>query len=290
MMKKNDSLTRFFAWVILAVCAAYLIVPLLTQFDYSLRARRGEIGFTAYANVLSIPEPEKIVEVQTEPFKVTLNLPRFYSSLLFSCLMAVLTIIVSTLIIVPTAYWVHLRAPELRPVLEFFTVLPFAIPGIVLTFGLLRTYSGPPFSMTNTELGTAALLVGGYTIAVMPYTYRSVDIGLRAVDIRTLTEAARSLGAGWFTTILRVILPNLRVAVLSAALLTFAIAIGEYTLANFLFPDERAFGSYLASVGNNKIFEPAALTIISFVLVWMLVLLIQRVGRGTGQTQMTGMR
>lgn len=289
-MKKNDSLTRFFAWVILAVCAAYLIVPLLTQFDYSLRARRGEIGFTAYANVLSIPEPEKIVEVQTEPFKVTLNLPRFYSSLLFSCLMAVLTIIVSTLIIVPTAYWVHLRAPELRPVLEFFTVLPFAIPGIVLTFGLLRTYSGPPFSMTNTELGTVALLVGGYTIAVMPYTYRSVDIGLRAIDIRTLTEAARSLGAGWFTTILRVILPNLRVAVLSAALLTFAIAIGEYTLANFLFPDERAFGSYLASIGNNKIFEPAALTIISFVLVWMLVLLIQRVGRGTGQTQMTGMR
>lgn len=290
MMKKNNSLTRFFAWVILAVCAAYLIVPLLTQFDYSLRARRGEIGFTAYANVLSIPEPEKIVEVQTEPFKVTLNLPRFYSSLLFSCLMAVLTIIVSTLIIVPTAYWVHLRAPELRPVLEFFTVLPFAIPGIVLTFGLLRTYSGPPFSMTNTELGTVALLVGGYTIAVMPYTYRSVDIGLRAIDIRTLTEAARSLGAGWFTTILRVILPNLRVAVLSAALLTFAIAIGEYTLANFLFPDERAFGSYLASIGNNKIFEPAALTIISFVLVWMLVLLIQRVGRGTGQTQMTGMR
>lgn len=272
------------------MCAAYLIVPLLTQFDHSLRARRGEIGFTAYANVLSIPKPEKIVEMQTEPFKVTLNLLRFYSWLLFSRLMAVLTVIVSTLIIVPTAYWVHLRAPELRPALELFTVLPFAIPGIVLTFGLLRTYSGPPFSMTNTELGAVALLVGGYTIAVMPYTYRSVDIGLRAIDIRTLTEAARSLGAGWFTTILRVILPNLRVAVLSAALLTFAIAIGEYALANFLFPDERAFGSYLASIGNNKIFEPAALTIISFVLVWMLVLLIQRVGRGTGQTQMTGMR
>lgn len=240
--------------------------------------------------MLSIPKPEKIVEMQTEPFKVTLNLLRFYSWLLFSRLMAVLIVIVSTLIIVPTAYWVHLRAPELRPALELFTVLPFAIPGIVLTFGLLRTYSGPPFSMTNTELGAVALLVGGYTIAVMPYTYRSVDIGLRAIDIRTLTEAARSLGAGWFTTILRVILPNLRVAVLSAALLTFAIAIGEYALANFLFPDERAFGSYLASIGNNKIFEPAALTIISFVLVWMLVLLIQRVGRGTGQTQMTGMR
>ncbi|PJF47274.1 MAG: ABC transporter permease subunit [Chloroflexi bacterium] len=281
---------RLFAWAIFIVCAAYLIVPLATQFDYSLRARRGEIGFTAYTNVLSIPEPDKVLQVQASPLKITLNLPRFYSSLLFSCLMAVLTIIVSTAIVVPTAYWVHLRVPRLKPVIEFFTVLPFAIPGIVLTFGLLRTYSGPPFSLTNTELGTVALLVGGYTIAVLPYTYRSVDIGLRAIDIRTLTEAARSLGAGWPAIILQVILPNLRVAVLSAALLTFAIAIGEYTLANFLFPDERAFGSYMASVGNNKIFEPAALTIISFVLVWILVLLIQRVGRGTGQTQMTGMR
>jgi putative spermidine/putrescine transport system permease protein len=281
---------RAFSWLIVAVCAAYLVVPLITQFDYSLRAKRDQIGFTAYTNELAIPDTSNVVKIDTNPFKLSLNLPRFYSSLLFSCLMAILTIIASTIIIVPTAYWVNLRLPRLKPVMDFFTVLPFAIPGIVLTFGLLRTYSSPPFSLTNTELGTVILLVGGYTIAVMPYTYRAVDTGLRAIDIRTLTEAARSLGAGWPATIVRVILPNLRVAVLSAALLTFAIAIGEYTLVNFMFPDERAFGSYLAAVGRNKIFEPAALTIISFLLVWLAVLLIQRLARGGGQTQLTGMR
>lgn len=289
-MSKNHRGLRVVSWVIFIACVAYLVLPLLTQFDYSLRARRNEIGFTAYTNVLKIPNPESVVKVQTDPFKVTLNLPRFYSALLFSCLMAVLTILISTAVIVPTAYWVQYRIPQLKPVMDFFTVLPFAIPGIVLTFGLLRTYSAPPFGLTNTEVGTVVLLVGGYTIFVMPYTYRAVDTGLRAIDIRTLTEAARSLGADWLTVIMQVILPNLRVAVLSAALLTFALSIGEFTLVNFLFPDERAFGSYLASMGRNKIFEPAALTIISFIMVWVAVLLIQRLGRGTGQTQLTGIR
>lgn len=277
------------AWAILIFCAAYLIVPLLTQFDYSLRMRRGELSLQAYQNVLSIPP--NAIEIKTQPaLSIQAKLPRFYSSLLFSSLMALLTVILSMILIVPTAYWVNWRLPKWKPIVEFFTVLPFAIPGIVLTFGLLRTYSVAPFTLTNTELGTVVLLVSGYTIAVMPYTFRAVDNGLRAIDIRTLTEAARSLGAGWGTIITRVILPNVRTAVLSASLLTFAIVLGEYVLANFLFPDERAFGSYLAAMGRNKIFEPAALTIISFVLVWVLVLLIQRVARGSGQAQIAGMR
>lgn len=269
---------KYFAWLILILCAAYLIVPLLTQFDYSLRMRRDVLSVDAYTSLLNTSAAKDG------------SLPRFYSSLLFSTLMALLTILVSTLVIVPTAYWVHLRLPKFKPVMEFFSVLPFAIPGIVLTFGYLRTYSGPPLAMTNTEFGTAALLIGGYCIGVMPYTYRAVDAGLRAIDIRTLTEAARSLGAGWATIIFRVILPNLRVAVLSASLLTFAVAIGEYTLANFLFPDERAFGSYMASIGRNRIFEPAALTIVSYALVWLCVLAIQRISRGNNQTQITGIR
>jgi putative spermidine/putrescine transport system permease protein len=128
------------------------------------------------------------------------------------------------------------------------------------------------------------LLIGGYTVFVLPYLYRAVDAGLRAIDLKTLTDAARNLGASWAAVIWRVILPNMRVAVISGSLLTFVIALGEYVLVNNLFPDERAFGSYLASIGRNRIFEPAALTIMSYVLTWVLVMLIQRATRGSSQT------
>ncbi len=268
---------RWVAWGILAFCVLYLALPLLTQFDFSLRMRRDEVSLDAYYSVFTT-QPNA-----TDP-------PRFYTSLLFSCGMAVLTIAFSLLVIVPTTFWVNYRLPRFKPLMELFSILPFAIPGIVLAFGYLRSYTSPPLALTNTEAGTAFLLVGGYTIGVMPYVYRAVDTGLRAIDVRTLTEAARSLGAGWGSVIVRVILPNLRVALLSASLITFAVAIGEFTLANFLFPDERAFGSYMAAIGRNRIFEPAALTLISYALVWILVLAIQRLGRGKAQSQTASIR
>jgi putative spermidine/putrescine transport system permease protein len=264
----------------LTVCVAYLIVPLLTQFDYSLRMKRGELGFAAYTSVLAPSEVAMSREATSTVLGV--RVPRFYSSLFFSLGAAALTIVISTLIVVPTAYWAHLRAPALKPVIEFVSIVPFAIPGIVLVFGLLRAYSGPPFALTNSEAGTLALLVGGYTVFALPYLYRAVDAGLRAIDLRTLTDAARSLGANWLSVIWLVIGPNVRAAVIGGSLLTFAIALGEYALVNFLYPDERAFGSYLAAIGRNRIYEPAALTIMSFALTWMLVALIQRAGRGRG--------
>ena len=53
----------------------------------------------------------------------------------------VFTIILGVLIVVPTAYWVRLRLPQLRPVVEFITLLPLVIPAIVIVFGYIRLYS-----------------------------------------------------------------------------------------------------------------------------------------------------
>ncbi len=101
---------------------------------------------------------------------------------------------------VPTAFWVRLRMPRARPVVEFITLLPFVVPPIVLVFGLISTYSHPPLPFTYTDIGSNALLVVRPTsILSFPYMYRAIDTGLRAMDIRALTEASQSLGAGWFT-------------------------------------------------------------------------------------------
>src|SRR5205807_3853802 len=94
--------------------------------------------------------------------------------------------------------------------------------------------------LTATETTTDVLLTFSYVTLALPYMYRAVDTGLRAIDVRTLTEAAESLGASWPTILFRVILPNVRVAVLSGAFLTFAIVIGEFTMASLL--DRPAFG------------------------------------------------
>jgi len=143
---------------------------------------------------------------------------------------------------------------------------------------LLRTYGRPPLLLTATGARTNILLVAGYVVLSLPYMYRAVDTGLRAIDVRTLTEAAQSLGAGWPTIILRVIFPNLRVAILSGSLLTFALVIGEFILASFL--ARPAFGPYLVLVGQSKAYEPAALTIISFSLTWFMLGMITVVSSG----------
>src|SRR5690606_15859289 len=126
-------------------------------------------------------------------------------------------------------------------------------------------------------MGTNFLLAVGYTVLALPYMYRAVDTGLRTIDVATLTEAAQSLGAGWITILSRIILPNVITAVLSGAFLTFAIVIGEFTLAALL--DRPAFGPYLQRIGANKPYEPFALSVIAFGITWGCLALIQLVSR-----------
>ncbi len=253
-------------WLVFLLGVLYFFVPLYATLLFSLRA---EPTFAAYSNVL--------------------NDPQFAGSLLYSAIIGIVTIVVSIAIIVPTAYWVRLRLPRLRPIVEFVTLLPFVIPPVILVFGLIRTYSGDPFPLTYSDFGSDLLLVSAYVVLSFPYMYRAVDSGLRAIDVRTLTEASQSMGAGWFTILWRVIFPNLRVSLLSGAFLTLAIVIGEFTIATFL--ARPAFGPYLSLLGQNKAYEPAAVTLISFGLTWIAMGMIQLIGRGApGRVQVGGAR
>jgi len=269
-MKRNTWWSWF--WFILG--AAYFILPLYGTLVFSLSIRRDVLTLDAYKNALTDPG--------------------FVQTFLFSNEMAVMTILVSLAIIIPTAYWVHLRLPQARSIVEFITLMPFVIPAIILVFGLIKTYSSPLSlgsfvlipALTETTWSTNGLLIAGYVVLSLPYMYRSVDNGLRAMDVRTLTEAAQSLGAGWPTIMFRVILPNLRTALLSGALLTFAIVVGELTLATFL--ARPAFGPYLALLGNHKAYEPAALTIISFALTWVAMMIINFITGSSKQGSVVG--
>jgi len=172
--------------------------------------------------------------------------------------------------------------PKFRTVTEFITLLPFVIPAIVFVFGLARTFSHRPFQIVNSPV----LLVAGYTVLAMPYMYRSVDTGLRSIDVQTLTEAAQSLGAGWGRILFNIILPNIRVAILSGSFLSFAIVMGEYVLATYLV--KPAFAPWLGFMIQERAYEPAAATLVSFALTWACMGVIQLIGRGGPQAQLAG--
>jgi putative spermidine/putrescine transport system permease protein len=255
-------------WLIFLVGALYFLVPLLATFLHSIRTRPDV--FLAYRQVLADPA--------------------FFIGLGYSFLVGVITIVVSLLIIVPTAYWVRLKIPRLRPVVEFVTLMPFVVPPVVLVFGLIRIYSSGPLILASSEVGLNAMLVGAYVVLSFPYMYRAVDTGLAAIDVRTLTEAAQSLGSGWARILWRVIFPNLRTALLSGAFLTLAIVIGEYTIANFLARNQ-AFGPYLSLLGRNQPYQPASVSLISFALTWLAMGVIAFLGRSSRQrVQVAGAR
>ena len=258
-MKKNN----LWAWIIFVLGAAYFLIPLLATVQFSLSIRRGTLSLDAYTNVL-----------QTPAFQNTFG---------YSILVGIATIIVGLVIVVPAAYFVRLRAPHLRPIIEFITLLPLVIPPIILVFGYIRMYNSSSWlPLTNTDIGTNALLTLAYVALALPYMYRAVDTGLRTIDVQTLTEAANILGANTVTILLKVIFPNILVAVLSGAFLTLAIVVGEFTIASLL--NRPAFGVYMQNVGANRAYEPAALAVISFVITWGAMGMIQLLARFAPRT------
>jgi putative spermidine/putrescine transport system permease protein len=246
------------AWAVFIACALFFVTPLIATFEFSLRMRRGAYSFDAYGTVLTDPA--------------------FHASFSYSVLAALATIVIGVLIVVPTAYWARLRLPRLLPVIEFITLLPLIIPAIVVVFGYLRLYnSSSIIPFTASARGTDILLVCGYATLALPYMYRAVDTGLRAIDVRTLSEAAEIMGASRGRIIASVILPNVLIAVLSGAFLTFAIVIGEFTFASLL--NRPAFGPYLQLIGANKAYEPSALSAIAFIITWGCMGVIQLLAR-----------
>jgi putative spermidine/putrescine transport system permease protein len=252
-----------------AIGVLYFFVPLIATFDFSLRAKKGILSFLAYERVFKDPA--------------------FWKTFTFSIEIAAMTIIFSILLVVPTAFWIRLRLPQLRVMVDFISLLPFVIPAIVLVFGLIRVFSGGPFYLTNTTFGTNTLLVAGYIVLTLPFMYRSVDTGLAAIDVRSLTEAAQSLGAGWGTILFKVIFPNLRVAIMGGAFLTLATVVGEFTIASFLV-GINAFGPYMSLVGQNKTYESSSLAIISFLLTWAFLGLMQLLNHGKTDGSIAGAR
>lgn len=191
--------------IVFFLAGVYFIAPFYAGMKFSLENAQGHFGFSS---ITALPSTQNFA-------------PAFWLSMR----LAAATLILSAIIVLPTVIYVHLRLPRLRRLLEFVTILPIVIPPIVLILGVLE--ASPLWAKSSPYL-----LSFEYVILSLPFAYRALDAGLSAIDLKTLVEASRSLGGNWFKTMWRVILPNLRPALLSAMVLTLALVLGEFTMAS----------------------------------------------------------
>ena len=207
--------------------------------------------------------------------------PLFGPALKLSLKLAVGSIIVVLAVLLPTALWVHLRLPKARPLVEILTVLPYVVPPIALVVGVAGTFRAHAPWFLSSEL----CLIPFYSVLAMPFTYRALDAGIRAIDLRTLVDASRSLGAGWSTTIWRVLIPNLRAAIIGSAFLTATVVLGEFTIASLLL--KRTLPTYLVVFQNREPQGGVALGLVLFVATALLLGVFIAVTRRPGRAPAT---
>ncbi len=264
--------------VALIVGLIYLMVPLAATLFFGVWTGKG-VDFSTLQGTFSDPDLSK--------------------TLLTSLELAIATTILAIVLVTPTAYWVQLRLPKARPLLDFLSLIPFAMPAIVLAVGLSQLYNNAnspllnvlslglvPFMSNNLNIvNTPPLLVCAYVIIALPFVYRPIDNSLRAINTTVLTEAAYSLGSGWWRAFLTVILPNIWPGVISASLLVFSTVMGEFTIAQLF--SIYTFPIFLNNTGQIDPHKAATLSVLSFIFTLLCVLsiiLLVRVRRGgTGQ-------
>jgi putative spermidine/putrescine transport system permease protein len=190
-----------------------------------------------------------------------------------SFILAAVTVGIVVVILLPTMILVHLQFARLRRVLEFICIIPITVPAIVLVVGL-----APVYSVVVKLLGGATwTLAFAYGITVLPYAYRAIQANLDAVDVRTLSEAARTLSAGWPRVLWFVLLPNLRRGVLAAAFISVAVVLGEFTIASLL--NRRNLQTALLQVSQSDPWVATIFALLALLLAFVLLLSIGRLGR-----------
>ena len=209
----NQSLGfRAFRAVVLLLVAAFFVVPLLSMLDFSTRGAVGQEGRTA------------------QPWLNLVEDPTVRNAIITSLVLALLTVVGMVVLLVPTMIWTRLRVPQAHRLVEFLCLLPLTIPALVIVVGITDVWSWVTYFLGD----SAYTLTLAYVVLVLPYAYRSLDSALSAIDVSTLSEAARSLGAGWLTVITKVVMPNIVQGILSAAFISVALVMGEFVFASLL--------------------------------------------------------
>lgn len=246
-------------WAIIVLIGGYLLLPLIAMLDFSTRGNDGGRSLDAW---IAIGGNKNLI-----------------AAIAVSLGTAVLTVLGMLLLLIPTMTWTILRVPRLRRVVEFLCLLPLAIPAIVLVVGL-----APLYRVVTFIFGSSALtLVFVDIILVLPFAYRAIDASLRAIDVATLADAARSLGASWPRVIGQIVVPNIRAGILAASVLTTALVLGEFTISSLL--NYNTLQVTINLIGKRSAYISVAVSLAALIFAFVLIYAIAAFGSARDRGQ-----
>ena len=253
--------------IILIIVGVVMIIPILAMLQFTLQIGQPVKGVQQYGFQHYIDLFNPANETTYDPL---------FQGVQNSLVIALFTVLIILVLLLPTMILIELKFPRFRKVLEFVCLVPLTIPTVVLVVGFIPAYQTVAQIFGSTPY-TLAFAIG---VICLPYAFRPIATNLAAVEVTTLSEAARSLGASWFEVMWRVILPNLRRGIVSAVLLTVAVVLGEYTIASFL--SQTTFQTALLLIQQTDPYAGVIFAVFALIFVFILLVLIGRLGTFRG--------
>lgn len=255
-------------WIILGIVGLVFALPIIAMIEFTFRA--GLHGGYTLEHWIGLFSPDS-----------TRTYRNLFTGIGNSLVLAVVTVAIVLVIVLPTMILVQLQFPRFKRVLEFICIIPITVPAIVLVVGLASVYS-----VVARVFGSSVwTLAFAYGITVLPYAYRAIQANLDAVDVMTLSEAARSLGASWPNVLWRVLLPNLRRGILAASFISVAVVLGEFTLASLL--NRVNLQTALLQISQTDPYVGVAVALLALALAFIILILIGRFGAGPRKSRST---
>ena len=254
-------------YVVCLSVIAFLVLPIVTIFAYSLV---GSFDGGVLSS-LTLDYYRGAFANNRDPFLMSIQI-------------AAITTVLDVLIGVPAGYVLVKYDFRFSDILRELTILPMAIPGIVIGIGVVRVWGTPRLGLDLA--GTTALIVAVHALFTMPFIIQTTISTLESIDFRRLEESARSLGASWLEMFLYVIIPNIYSGIIAGAVMVFALSMGEFNITFFVYSPINTtlpialFGGFrTASVG-----EASALASLFVGIVLISIVILQRLSDTTVQS------
>ncbi|MFN2461786.1 MAG: ABC transporter permease [Candidatus Velthaea sp.] len=252
-------------WPLFGFCALIFIVAILLPYGSLVAVSFSKSWGLAFWNHLTLGNYRFVL------FEYDVTRRAIANSLLLAALSASFCIILGAAVA-----WIDVRSRfRARAVLDYISLIPLGLPGIVMAAALIQFWLKMPVPL----YGTLAILLLAYAARYLPLGVRAANAALRQID-PSLEESARILGASWSETVREVTLPLMRTGLFAGWILVFVPAIQELSASILLFSSKSiTLAVAVYNLYENGYIEPvAALALVNVAIIGTAIAVANRIG------------